>query len=95
MESFVNKSGLTINDLSEDEITGLKNQLENSCLDTTSDGITRQILGDDEKPLSEKQQYVFDNKIKPTLLEKCSTCVAKVPAGIDFCPTCEIKYGDN
>ena len=91
----MSKSGLTIDDLSEDEITGLKNQVEGSCLNDTGDGIARQILGDDEKPLSEKQQYVFDNKIKPTLSEKCSTCIEKVPAGVDYCPTCEIEYGSN
>lgn len=91
----MSKSGLTIDDLSEDEITGLKNQVEGSYLNTTGDGIGRQILEDDKKPLSEKQQYVFDNQIKPKLFEKCSTCIEMVPAGVDYCPTCEIEYGSN
>ncbi|MEZ8542920.1 hypothetical protein AB6C74_08750 [Vibrio splendidus] len=90
----MSNSGLTVDDLSENEISGLKNQVENSNLNTKEDGIGRQILGEEKKPLSEKQQYVFNSKIKPTLSEKCSTCTASVPAGVDYCPTCEIEYGD-
>ena len=91
----MSKSGLTIDDLSEDEVIALKNQVDGAFLNPKGYGVGKQILGDEKKPLSDKQQYVFDNEIKPTLLEKCATCVSKVPAGVDYCPTCEIEYGNN
>lgn len=58
-------------------------------------GIIRQLLGDKKKPLSKKQQYVFHNKIEPSLVEKCGCngCVNFVIAGTSYCPSCNLEYG--
>lgn len=58
-------------------------------------GVIRQILGEEQKPLTAKQQNVYDNYIEPSLVEKCAIqgCKNLVPAGTDFCPNCEVEYG--
>ncbi len=89
----MSKSGLTIDDLSENEITGLKYQVDNAHLNSPGDGISKQVLGEERNPLTKNQQYRFENDVKPTLLEKCSSCPKEVPAGVDYCPVCEIEYG--
>ena len=71
----------------------LKNLLESAS--EPEAGIIRQILGDEKKPLTEKQQYVYDKHIEESLVEKCGNknCGSFVPAGVNYCPTCEIEYG--
>lgn len=73
--------------------TALKNSLD--CVGDTEAGIIRQLLGKDGKPLTEKQKYVYNNRIEMSLVEKCgrSGCSAFVPAGTNYCQTCEIEYG--
>ncbi|WP_440886733.1 hypothetical protein [Vibrio sp. WZ-1] len=57
-------------------------------------GIVRQLLGEESKPLSEKQKYVYENNVVPCLAEKCGipSCTAIIPAGREYCPSCEIKF---
>lgn len=73
--------------------TALKNLLESAS--EPESGVIRQLLGDKKKPLTLKQQYVYDNHIEESLVEKCGIqgCGKFVPAGIDYCPTCEVEYG--
>jgi hypothetical protein len=61
----------------------------------TQSGIIRQILGDEKKPLSETQNFVFKKDIEPSLVERCGItgCKNFVPAGTDNCPCCQIEYG--
>ena len=68
-------------------------QLEN--VNETEAGIIRQIIGDENKPLSKKQEYIYKKEIEPTLAEKCGIkgCEQFVPAGTDYCGSCEIEYG--
>lgn len=83
--------------LSEDEtFQALKNTLEMGDNDTHC-GIIRQKLGDEQKPLSAKQQYVYDNEILPSLVEKCGLngCQNFVPAGTGSCQNCSIEYNDH
>ncbi|MEZ8463997.1 hypothetical protein AB6D04_07030 [Vibrio splendidus] len=82
--------------LTDDEIKeALENYLENNGGDEAESGIVRQLLGEEQKPLSSKQQYIFENEIEPCLVEKCGmqSCKKFVPSGRDYCPTCEIEYG--
>lgn len=60
----------------------------------THGGIIRQKLGNKKKPLSTKQQYVYDNEILPSLVEKCGLngCQNFVPVGTGSCGTCSIEY---
>lgn len=60
-----------------------------------SAGIIRQILGEENKSLSDKQQHVYDNYIEPSLVEKCGRpgCGSFVVAGRNFCPTCDVDFG--
>ena len=78
---------------SEREIA-LKNLLDSA--DEAEAGIIRQLLGKDGKKLTEKQQYVYDSHIEPSLVEKCgmSGCSKFVPAGTGYCGVCSVKYGD-
>ncbi|MDO6621200.1 hypothetical protein [Shewanella sp. 6_MG-2023] len=71
----------------------LEHQLE--IVNETEAGIIRQLLGVEKKPLSEKQEYIYKNKIEPALAEKCGIkgCGQFVPAGTDYCGSCEIEYG--
>ncbi|KAB7688991.1 hypothetical protein GBN24_11975 [Plesiomonas shigelloides] len=57
-------------------------------------GIIRQILGSEGKPLSDKQQYIYDTKILPSLVERCAMCDNFVPAGVDYCGSCSIEYNN-
>lgn len=72
--------------------TALKNLLE--LVNEPEAGIIRQLLGDEKKPLTAKQQYVYDSHIEEALVEKCrnKSCGNFVPAGVSYCPTCEIEY---
>jgi hypothetical protein len=76
--------------------TALKNLLEN--VNETEAGIIRQLLGDELKPLTEKQRYVYETHIEKALVERCGVpgCSNFVPAGTasGYCQTCEVKYGD-
>ena len=83
--------------LSEDEILqALKHVLEMGGSDTHC-GIIRQKLGSERKPLSTRQQYVYDNEILPSLVEKCGLngCQNFVTAGTGSCGTCSIEYNDH
>ena len=73
--------------------TALRNLLDNA--NEPEAGIIRQLLGHENKALTEKQQHVYETYIEQALVEKCANqgCSNLVPAGIDYCPTCEIKYG--
>lgn len=80
--------------LSEYEtLQALKNILEMGD-NNTNCGIIRQKLGNEKKPLSEKQQYVYDHDILPSLVEKCGLngCQNFVPAGTGSCQNCLIEY---
>lgn len=63
--------------------------------DETRAGIIRQLLGEEQKPLSQAQQHVYKKYIEPELIERCgrSGCTTFVPAGTNYCPMCEIEYG--
>lgn len=56
-------------------------------------GIMRQLLAEPQKPLSPKQQNVFDKHILPSMVERCSTCSGFSLAGTAFCETCAVEYG--
>ena len=73
--------------------SALKNVSENA--NNPEAGIIRQLLGKENKPLTEKQKYVYETSIEPTLVERCGNkgCNNFVPAGTNYCPTCEIEYG--
>ncbi|MGF1903436.1 hypothetical protein [Aliivibrio sifiae] len=91
---MTNEWNEAVQQLSDDEIKqALQNQLEH--MNETEAGITRQILGSEQKPLSQKQQSVYEKKIKPTLVEKCGNtgCGRFVIAGVFLCQVCEIEYG--
>lgn len=80
--------------LTSEELTqALKHQLEN--VGEKEAGIIRQLLGDEKKPLSEKQKYIYHHYIEETLVEKCGrpSCNNFVAAGVSYCPLCEIEYG--
>lgn len=69
-----------------------------TLLDTVNEteaGIIRQILADPDKPLSEKQQAVFDKHIEPAMVEKCgrSGCSGFTMPEVELCPSCEAKFG--
>jgi hypothetical protein len=78
----------------EEKETALRNLLENNPQDAEA-GIIRQLLGDEKKPLSPDQQEVYERYIEPGLAEKCgfASCGRFVPAGVDYCGTCEIEFG--
>ena len=81
-------------ELSDEEIKhALANALENA--NEPAAGIIRQLLGDEKTPLSPKQQHVYEKYILPSLVERCGNtgCLNFVPAGTNYCPTCEIEYG--
>lgn len=69
-----------------------------SLLDTANEvecGIIRQKLAEPEKPLSAKQQAVFDKSIEPSMVERCrfySSCKGYTMPGVDLCPSCDIKF---
>jgi hypothetical protein len=56
-------------------------------------GIMRQLLAEPQKPLSPKQQNVFDKHILPSMVEKCSTCCRFSLVGVAFCDICAVEYG--
>lgn len=59
----------------------------------TEAGIMRQLLAEPNKPLTQKQQQVFDTHILPSMVERCSTCSGFSLAGVAYCDTCAVKYG--
>ena len=80
--------------LADDERkAALEHQLE--YVNETEAGIIRQVLGDENKPLSKKQEFVYKNNIEPTLVEKCGIkgCGQFVPTGTEYCGSCGIEYG--
>lgn len=56
-------------------------------------GIMRQLLAEPNKPLTPKQQHVFDQHILPSMVERCSTCSGFSLAGVAYCDTCAVEYG--
>lgn len=59
-------------------------------------GIIRQKLSEPGKPLSQKQQHVFDTKILPAMVEHCvnhSSCKGFTLPGVKYCETCAIRFG--
>ena len=58
-------------------------------------GIIRQILGKDQKPLTEAQKYIYEKNIEPCLVERCDTCNKFIPAGTNRCSICKIEYGEE
>jgi len=80
--------------LSDEERTAaLKDRLD--YVNETEAGIIRQILGNEGKALSKKQEYVYTTQIEPSLVEKCGIqgCGQFVPAGTDYCGSCQIECG--
>lgn len=70
-----------------------------SALDNVSEteaGIIRQVLGNKDKPSTEKQKKVYENHILPALVEKCGApgCSRFSLAGKIYCTTCAIEYGE-
>jgi hypothetical protein len=57
-------------------------------------GIMRQLLAEPNKPLTPKQQHVFDKHILPTMVERCSTCKTgfSLAGGMGYCEVCAVKY---
>ncbi|QTR54489.1 hypothetical protein [Thiothrix unzii] len=72
----------------------LESVLDNA--NETEAGIIRQILGEDGKPLTEKQKKVYEKYIEPALVEKCGAlgCTRFSLAGETYCATCAIDYGE-
>ncbi|MBD8696611.1 hypothetical protein [Stenotrophomonas sp. CFBP 13718] len=68
-------------------------QYESDMVDDRCAGVLRQLLHPDQKPLTPNQQYIYDALIEPRLAEKCSNCTTFVPAGVDNCQNCDIRYG--
>lgn len=71
----------------------------NSYLDSANEveaGIIRQLLGKEGRQLTAKQQHVYDNRIEPSLVEKCGApgCRKFVPAGTSYCATCSVEYDE-
>lgn len=70
-----------------------------SLLDTANEveaGIIRQKLAEPKKPLSAKQQAVFDKHIVPSMVEKCrfySSCKGFTMPGVGLCDSCAIEFG--
>lgn len=91
MDSGWRKAARSLTD--EERIKALEHQQE--YVAEKEAGIIRQLLGEEQIPLSEKQQYVYEKNIEETLVEKCgmSACDNFTVAGEGFCPTCEIEYG--
>jgi hypothetical protein len=63
-------------------------------VDEDAAGVIRQILAG-ERPLSEKQKYVYQTRIEPAIAEKCGNerCPHFVPAGDTYCSGCEVELG--
>lgn len=86
-------------DTDEYEDDQFKNDLE-ALIDIGGDdatiGVAKQILGKGMESLTPKQQWVFDNKIKPALTEKCAApgCTRTTRIDHTYCPTCEIEYSN-
>lgn len=57
-------------------------------------GIIRKVLSDGVADLTDKQRWIFVNKVIPTLTERCgySGCQNKVLAGVKYCPTCALEW---
>jgi len=93
MEIDWNKAAKDLTD--DDRIKALNNLLD--TVNDTQAGIIRQILGDEEKLLSDKQQSIYDGKIEPALVEYCGclSCKTIVVTGNYYCPSCEIEYGGS
>lgn len=83
-----------IEGLSQKERECALRHLLNNASDTEA-GIIRQLLSPDRKPLSKKQQIIYENRIEPSLVEECGTnlCPNFALAGVDYCSTCSIEYG--
>lgn len=60
----------------------------------TEAGIMRQLLAEPGKPLTQRQQNVFDKHILPSMVERCSTCSGFSLSGNQFCDSCAIKFDD-
>lgn len=75
----------------EQQQEAMRNLVE--MADEPEAGIMRQLLVEPQKPLSPKQQNVFDKHILPSMVEKCSTCSGFSLAGVAFCDTCAVEYG--
>lgn len=75
--------------------SALKDRLDH--VEEPEAGIIRQILANDGKPLSPKQQHVYDKYIEESLVEKCGApgCKEFTRSGSAYCSICEIKYGSN
>jgi hypothetical protein len=59
-------------------------------------GIIRQKLAEPDKPLSQKQQFVFDTKILPAMVEHCvnhATCKGFTLPGGEYCDPCAVRLG--
>lgn len=59
-------------------------------------GIIRQKLAEPDKPLTPKQQHVFDTKILPSMVEHCvnhSSCNGFSLPGVEYCDQCAIRFG--
>ncbi len=60
-------------------------------------GIIRQIIGQGVDSLSKNQKHHYDNTIKPSLVEKCSSTSCNQPtvAGRAHCGACALEYGTD
>lgn len=75
----------------EQQQEAMRNLLENA--NEPKAGIMRQLLAEPNKPLTPKQQNIFDKHILPTMVERCSTCSGFSLSGVQFCDSCAIKFG--
>lgn len=64
-------------------------------VDDPDAGIIRQKLAEPDNPLTPKQQYVFDNRILPAMVEKCVShdCKEFTLPGVEYCDSCAVKFG--
>ncbi|AYL16401.1 hypothetical protein D9N00_19155 [Pseudomonas syringae pv. actinidiae] len=71
----------------------------NEILDNAGDvesGIIRQVLDRGLEGLSEKQLWIFTNKIDPLFEESCmiKSCTRRAFVGRAYCDVCGIEYGE-
>ncbi|WP_141323312.1 hypothetical protein [Pseudomonas protegens] len=83
-----------MNGLCHDEFIRALTHLADVLDHPAAAGICRKILAEGLDSLSPAQLEVFKQYIWPHLVEKCATCPTLVPAGVDYCPVCAIKYAD-
>ena len=87
---------MNIERMSDQEIfEALQNLLPN--LTGSASGIARQLLAQENFNLTEKQRFILNRDIIPSLTDTCgsSGCNNTVPSGTGFCSTCALHLGED